>query len=316
MKVWTGDPRGWGPAPKRGSAVTVGVFDGVHEGHKAVLGEVYERAEALGGVETAVVTFDVHPRSVVTPEQAPRMLTTLEHRIEYLEWLGVDRVGVLPFDLIRDWPPEMFVRRVLMGAFAAKAVAMGEGFRFGAGRAGDIETLKQMEGRDFRVMSVGLVQGKNGPVSSSEIRRLIAEGDVSGAAVLLGRNHGLPAGVPEAGVLEACRKALRSPPPPVELKIDWSLAVPAPGVYTVWAGLDDDQKPHAGVCGIGAAVELNLPDRIRGLAGRDIWMMFIERLREDPSLDDPARLRQDLARSRRLFAEARLSLTSIGNSRG
>lgn len=314
MKVWTGDPRGWGPVPERGSAVTVGVFDGVHEGHKAVLGAMYERAEALGGIETAVVTFDVHPRSVVTPEQAPRMLTTLEHRIEYLEWLGVDRVGVLPFDLIRDWPPEMFVRRVLAGAFAAKAVAMGEGFRFGAGRAGDIETLKQMEGRDFRVVSVGLFQGENGPVSSSEIRRLIAEGDVLGAAGLLGRNHGLPAGVPEAGVLG--RKALRSPPPPVELEIDWSLAVPAPGAYTVWAGTDESRRPHAGVCGIGAAVELYLPDGIRGLAGRDIWMMFIERLREDPSLDDPARLKKDMARARRLLNEAHLSLTSIGNSRG
>ena len=311
MKVWTGDPRGWGPPPKRGSAVTVGVFDGVHEGHKALLTVMYQQVKALEGIERAVVTFDVHPRSVVTPEQAPRMLTTLEHRIEFLGWLGVDRVGVLPFDLIRDWPPEMFVRRVLVGAFDAKAVVVGKGFRFGAGRAGDITTLMQMEGRDFWVGSVGLFPAENGPVSSSNIRRLIAEGDVSGAADLLGRYHGLPARVPEARVPEARvpeagRGAPRSASHTVELEIDWSLAVPAPGAYTVWAGPEKDQKPHAGVCSIGAAVELYLPDVICGLAGRDIWMMFTDRLREDPSLDDPARLKKDMARSRRLLDEADL----------
>ncbi len=306
MKVWTGDPRGWGPPPKRGSVVTVGVFDGVHEGHKALLTVMYQQVEAFEGIERAVVTFDVHPRSVVTPEQAPRMLTTLEHRIEFLGWLGVDRVGVLPFDLIRDWPPEMFVRRVLVGAFDAKAVVVGEGFRFGAGRAGDITTLMQMEGRDFWVGSVGLFPAENGPVSSSNIRRLIAEGDVSGAADLLGRYHGLPARVPEARVLEAGRGAPRSASHTVELEIDRSLAVPAPGAYTVWAGPEKDQKPHAGVCSIGAAVELYLPDVIYDLAGRDIWMMFTDRLREDPSLDDPDRLEQDMARSRRLLDEADL----------
>ena len=306
MKVWTGDPRGWGPPPKRGSVVTVGVFDGVHEGHKALLTVMYQQVEAFEGIERAVVTFDVHPRSVVTPEQAPRMLTTLEHRIEFLGWLGVDRVGVLPFDLIRDWPPEMFVRRVLVGAFDAKAVVVGEGFRFGAGRAGDITTLMQMEGRDFWVGSVGLFPAENGPVSSSNIRRLIAEGDVSGAADLLGRYHGLPARVPEARVPEAGRGAPRSAPHTVELEIDWSLAVPAPGAYTVWAGPEKDQKPHAGVCSIGAAVELYLPDGTYDLAGRDIWMMFTDRLREDPSLDDPARLKKDMARSRRLLDEADL----------
>lgn len=300
MKVWTGDPRGWGPAPERGSVVTVGVFDGVHEGHRALLTEMYERVEALGGIERAVVTFDIHPRSVITPEQAPRMLTTLEDRIEILGSLGVDRVGVLPFDLIRDWPPEVFVRRVLMGAFAAKAVTVGRGFRFGAGRAGDIKTLVEMEGRDFWVVSFGLFQGENGPISSSEIRRLIAEGDVSGAAGLLGRSHGLPARVPGAGVPKAGRKALRSAPRTVELEIDRSLAVPAPGAYTVWAGLETQPKPYAGVCGIGAAVELYLPDGFYGLAGRDIWIMFTKRLREDPSLDDPARLEQDMTQSRRM----------------
>ena len=97
MKVVTGPPRDWGLA-ERERAVTVGVYDGLHAGHRAVLARLRRRALELGGLQTAVVTFDPHPLQVVAPEHAPRLLTGIGHRLELLEQTGVDLAAVLPFD--------------------------------------------------------------------------------------------------------------------------------------------------------------------------------------------------------------------------
>ena len=105
MKVLRGDPRRWGPAPPGGSAVTIGVYDGVHRGHQTVLADLAKRARAIGVDQRAVLTFDRHPLVVVAPERAPRLLTTIEQRLEILESLGVDLVGVLPFEQVRVMHP-------------------------------------------------------------------------------------------------------------------------------------------------------------------------------------------------------------------
>ncbi|MYH56018.1 MAG: adenylyltransferase/cytidyltransferase family protein [Acidimicrobiia bacterium] len=124
MKVLTGDPGFWGPAPGSGTALTVGVFDGVHLGHQALLTELRGIA-AAEGLETVVVTFDVHPKRFFDPDGGPTLLVSLSRRLELLEEAGVDQVGVLPFADIRTWGQEQFVRRVMVDGFVGRSVLLG-----------------------------------------------------------------------------------------------------------------------------------------------------------------------------------------------
>ena len=196
--------------------LTIGVFDGVHLGHQAVLAGLSARALESGNLEKAVVTFDVHPRSLVTPGRAPKMLTTVAHRIEMLESMGIDQVGVLPFALIHRLPPDEFVRRVVVDGFNARVVTVGHGFRYGAERTGDVASLRQAgDSYGFLVEARELLEGEGGPISSSAIRRCVAEGDVVTATGLLGRQHEL-----RGVVLEADRQGSWSGVPTVDLEID------------------------------------------------------------------------------------------------
>ena len=246
MKVWTGDPRGWGPRPPTGTVLTIGVFDGVHRGHRAVLGALAERARAAGNLGKAVVTFDVHPRSVVVPARAPKMLTTLARRLEILEEIGIDYVGVLPFDRIRHLPPEEFIRRVVVDGFGARTVMVGRGFRYGAGRTGDVASLREAgEMLGFDVDARRLLKSAQGPISSSSIRRYIADGDVATANRLLGRLHELAARVTgSAG--EGRRSGLQV----ADVEADSSMAIPGQGLYAAWTVTRDGTFPA--VCDIAA----------------------------------------------------------------
>ena len=298
----------WGPGPDRGTVVAVGVFDGVHRGHQFVLAGVSDRALESGGLEKAVVTFDVHPRSLVTPARAPKMLTTVAHRVELFESMGIDQVGVLPFTLIRGFPPEEFVRRVVVDGFGARVVAVGRGFRYGVGRAGDVASLRQAgEVHGFMVEALELLEGEGGPISSSAIRDCIAEGDVAAAAGLLGRQHEL-----RGVVMEGDRRGSWLGFPTANLEIDRSMAVPGRGVYAVRAVIGE--QTHPGLCNVGARsvlggtgelLEVHILDRSGELHGREIGVRFVERLREQRSTEGAERLasriERDVARARRVL---------------
>ena len=127
-----------------GSAVSIGKFDGVHLGHRAVLRELIERARALG-VEAIAVTFDRNPLEVLHPDRCPPALVTLERKLELLEAAGVDAAVVLRFDAARAaQPPEEFVDEVLVRGLGARSVEVGADFRFGASGAGDVEMLRRL----------------------------------------------------------------------------------------------------------------------------------------------------------------------------
>src|SRR5438270_1982227 len=180
------------PVPVTGSAVTIGAYDGVHLGHRAVIEEVRSRASALG-VPTAVVTFDRHPAAVVRPESAPKLLTDLDQKLELLAESGVDYTLVIHFDEERSHESaEDFVNEVLVGCLRARLVVVGEDFHFGRDRGGNVELLGRM-GPDLGFEVEGLtlvpVTGVEGPVSSTAIRRLLADGSVVTAGRLLGRPH-------------------------------------------------------------------------------------------------------------------------------
>ena len=212
------------------SVVTIGAYDGVHLGHRAVIAQVRARAAALGA-RSVVVTFDRHPASVVRPESAPKLLTDAQQKLELLASTGVDATLVVPFTAEQAGEaPIDFVQRVLVDALAVRGVIVGEDFHFGYKRGGNVQLLRDMAGtRDFEVLPLGLVARADGvdePVSSTAIRRALAGGDVQRAADMLGRHHELRGVV---GPGDQRGRTIGFPTANVE--VDASLCLPADGVY-------------------------------------------------------------------------------------
>ncbi len=197
MIIWR-DPTEVQPTPG-GRAVAIGAFDGVHLGHQAVLRVVHDLARARGLTST-VLTFNRHPAEVVRPGSAPKLLTTLEQKLELLDATGaVDECLVLPFDETRSKEPaEDFVSEVLAGVLDTRLVVVGDDFHFGYRRHGDVPLLKRMGAElGFEVLGYGLIVlpesegAPDGgvPYSSTQARELLARGDVERAAAILGRPH-------------------------------------------------------------------------------------------------------------------------------
>lgn len=183
--------------PPAGTVVTVGTFDGVHVGHRAVLREIARRAQAQQRA-SVLVTFEPHPLAVVNPLAAPPRLTTATERLEVLADSDLDRVVVLRFDAaMAAMSPEKFVEDVLVRDCGMKELVIGHDHGFGRGRQGDVSTLRTLGARwKFDVDVVGPVSAGGGvPVSSTSIRRAIAGGDLTTAARQLGRRYSLSAQV-------------------------------------------------------------------------------------------------------------------------
>ena len=187
MEVFRGAgevPPGWGP-----SVVAIGNFDGVHRGHLSILGDVCERAR-VRGARAVVVTFDPHPVRLLYPERAPKLITPLEERLRLLGALpGLDAALVLPFTKeFAAWTPEQFAEEVLSRALGAIEVHEGDSFRFGAGAQAGMAELRVIGERlGFAALSHPVLTVRGLTCSSSEVRRLVASGDVSRARALLGR---------------------------------------------------------------------------------------------------------------------------------
>lgn len=172
------------------SSVTIGKFDGIHLGHQQLIAETIESAEEHS-LMPVVVTFDRHPHSILSPGTEPQALIGPTQKTELLDEAGIELVLNLPFDeYLSKLTPEEFVRTVLVDALKARVVTIGEGFRFGVDQQGDVETLRNLGlqlGFAVRVIPHYLVDGE--VVSTSRIRALLLEGNVKGAAKLLGRLH-------------------------------------------------------------------------------------------------------------------------------
>lgn len=176
------------PADLRSPAVTLGVFDGVHEGHRAILGALAEAARRAGG-ERVVVTFDRHPRGLLTGD-APPAITSLEHRLVLFERAAIDAAVVLRFDAaLAAMSAEEFLRDILVGRIGARAIVLGADGHFGKGRAGGIALLEARRATyGYELCSVPLLEaGAREVVSSTAIRRAVKEGRLDDAARMLGR---------------------------------------------------------------------------------------------------------------------------------
>jgi riboflavin kinase / FMN adenylyltransferase len=228
MHRWQGlddVPDGWGS-----SVVTIGNFDGVHRGHQRVVGRATEIAAELR-LPVVVVTFDPHPDEVVRPGSHPPFLSSVRRRAELLAGLGVDAVCVLPFTReFSQLGPDEFVHAVLVDRLHAARVVVGEDFRFGHRAAGDVALLGELgEKYEFTVEGVPLVTDDGVRVSSSEIRSLLAAGDVAGAARDLGRPHRV-----EGVVVRGRRRGRALGFPTANLETLPHTAIPADGVYAGW----------------------------------------------------------------------------------
>jgi riboflavin kinase/FMN adenylyltransferase len=173
----------------RPSAVALGNFDGVHRGHRAILAQTVDVARRLS-LAPVVLSFDPHPAEVLGRGRPP-LLTTLERRAEMVLAAGIEDFDLCTFDAeLASWSPERFAEELLARAMGARAVVVGENFRFGAGRAGDFATLVALGARlGFEAVPAVLCGDDNGPFSSTRAREAIAAGDLAEAARVLGRAH-------------------------------------------------------------------------------------------------------------------------------
>jgi riboflavin kinase/FMN adenylyltransferase len=310
VKVWRGDPRTWGPPPEDGSAVTIGVYDGVHRGHQAVLADLAERAAQLGVDQQVVLTFDRHPLALVDPGSAPRNLTSIGQRIEILDSMGVDAVGILPFDQIRTMHPTAFIHQVLLGSMGAKLVVVGTNFRFGRNRAGDVAGLGA-EGlhHGFEVDAVELLRGDGSTVSSSVIRALLEAGDVEAAEEALGRPFEL-----RSTVIPGDGRGHSIGYPTANLSVPGGMAIPRRGVYV--ARVTIGQREIPGVVNVGIRptfgggslmIEVHLIGLNEDLYGRPVAVRFRHRLRDERKFGSVAELvaqiERDVEAARRFLQE-------------
>ncbi|SEL64907.1 bifunctional riboflavin kinase/FAD synthetase [Nonomuraea pusilla] len=208
------------------SVVTLGVYDGVHRGHQRVV----ERAVAIArerGLRCVAVTFEPHPDELLHPGSHPPRLTGLRRRAQLLTGLGVDAVELVEFTLdLSRTSADDFTQRLLAERLRAAAVVVGEGFTFGHGASGDVETLRTLGDKyDFTVEAVPTLGG----VSSTSIRRRVAEGDVEGAAAELGRPHRV-----EGVVVRGYQRGRQLGFPTANVETPQHTAIPADGVYAGW----------------------------------------------------------------------------------
>lgn len=216
------------PAP---SGVAIGVFDGVHLGHQSVIRGLVDECRNRD-LACGVLTFDPHPVEVLAPGHAPALLTDIERRSELLEELGVDWVGTLDLSQIRTMSPAEFVYDVLRDRTRCRIVSVGDDFRFGLDRAGDVATLATLgEECEFAVRPVELVTDTEGIISSTRIRTAISDGRLSEAARLLGRPHRL-----SGEVLHGDARGRTLGFPTANVAPPEAMAVPADGIYAVRVG--------------------------------------------------------------------------------
>jgi riboflavin kinase/FMN adenylyltransferase len=291
-------PSDWG-----GSVVVIGVFDGVHRGHQAVVRRAVQTAERLD-LPVVVVTFDPHPMSVVRPAAAPDLLGTVEHRVRLLGAVGADAVLVLSFT--REFSaltPEEFVRRVLVDGLHAAAVVVGVDFRFGHRAAGDVPLLREMGERyGFTVEGLELQSDATDGYSSTRVRDLLVAGEVDHAAGVLGRPYAI-----EGVVVEGDRRGKALGFPTANLPCPDGIVIPADGVYAGWlvaSSPDGSVRLPAAIsvgsnptfAGAGRRVEAYALDRDDlELYGRQVAVEFVARLRGMERFDSVEGLRRQMA---------------------
>jgi riboflavin kinase/FMN adenylyltransferase len=237
------------------TVVVIGVFDGVHKGHQALLNRAKEIAD---GRSIIALTFDPHPRAVFAPDSVPPMLTTLADRVELLKIHNADRVAVMKFnEQFAAMSPEKFVEDILMKQLNASTVIVGKNFTYGSKAAGNVETLKSDGAKLGFTVDVQELAGGDEVISSSRIRNLVLEGKVELARELLGRPHRL-----DGIVVHGEKRGREIGYPTANLgKIDGQ-TIPADGIYAGWLTVGINYWP--------AAISIGTNPTFEGDRGRQV----------------------------------------------
>jgi riboflavin kinase/FMN adenylyltransferase len=283
-------------------AVTVGNFDGVHRGHRAMLERMKAKAAEMG-VPSCVLTFEPHPRELFTPQSAPARLTRLASKLAVLRDAGVDRVHVARFDRkFSSLPPERFIEDVLLKGLRCAWLLVGRDFRFGAKRAGDFAMLEAAAARDgFQLEAMPEVTSEGERISSSGVRHALQQGDLEGAAALLGRTYSIAGRVAHGDKLgrelgfATANIRLPQKPPLAGIFVVEVLGVPGAG-----------GKPWPAVASVGVRptvkedavplLEAHLFDFSGDLYGRRIEVKFLHKLRDEEKYPDLGTLKDAIAR--------------------
>lgn len=276
MRVFTGPWKSWPTSAP--SAATIGVLDGVHRGHQRLLSRFDE------DLVSTVLTFDPHPVEVLRPGTHASLITTLDERIGRLAAAGIDQVGVLDLREIKDQSPEAFVGDVVAGKVNVLQLVVGEDFRFGRGRSGDVATLHSLAGaHGFRVDVIATVVDDGEAISSSRVRRLIQDGAVSEAADLLGARFSIT-----NEVVHGDKRGRELGFPTANLRPPARKLIPARGVYaglatiggeTFGAAVNVGVRPTFG--GEELLIEAFILDFDREIYGSDLTIEFARFLRPE-----------------------------------
>ena len=288
-----------------GTAVTIGFFDGVHLGHRALLADTVDVAREKG-LSSVAITFDRHPREILTPGSEPRLLTTIERKAELIGRTGIEHLVVLEFtDELAKVPAEEFVQRALVEGLRTKHTVVGANFTFGFKAMGTVEVLTQL-GREhgFTVEGLGLVQLDGRVVSSSSVREAIAQGDLAWPEEALGRRYAV-----DGEVVTGAGRGTGLGFPTANLQTWPRLLLPGQGIYagraivdgTAYvAAIDVGTNPTFGVEPLH--VESYLLDFEGDLVGRSMDVEFWARLRDEVAFDTPealsAQMAEDVERTR------------------
>ncbi|AKV85326.1 bifunctional riboflavin kinase/FAD synthetase [Microbacterium sp. CFBP9023] len=292
-------PPGFGP-----SAVAIGKFDGVHAGHRAVIGRLKEIA-AESGIRAVAVTFDRNPLAVLRPDRCPENVVTVERKIELLSELELDATLLLTFDEeLAARSAEDFVAGILTSALHVSTVLVGEDFRFGRGGAGNPDLLRQLGpkyGFTVEVVDDVFLDGSDRRVSSTWIRELLMAGDVTAAARVLDRNVDV-----RGEVVHGLKRGRELGFPTANLSASVDSFVPADGVYAGWLVDHETGLRHRAAISVGTnptfddVLERQVEAHVIGetdldLYGHDVTVEFVERLRGMVAFEGIEKLKSQMA---------------------
>ena len=295
--------------------LTIGNFDGVHLAHRRLLRATVEAANGAG-LEPAVLMFDPHPACVVAPERAPRLLTSLEERCELIQTEGIEHVLIQPFTAeLARLTPEEFATQFLRDGLGAQCVIVGENFRFGCKQAGDTRTLRELGSRlgfEVRLLETVLWRGRR--VSSGEVRKAVASGEMGIAGRLLERPYAI-----SGEIVSGHGIGSKQTVPTLNLRTE-AQVIPARGVYiTRTFGLGGPRRWNS-ITNIGTrptfgnddalSIETFLLEPLGGATPERIRLEFLRRVRDERKFESPealkAQILRDVGRANAYFRRVRL----------
>ena len=288
--------------------LAIGVFDGVHRGHQAVISTSADHAAASNGTPV-VVTFDPHPEKVLRPQAAPHLLSATEHKIALIRALGVEHLFIITFDKqFAATEPEDFVQKLVIHSKPLQEICVGHEWSFGKNRRGNLDLLKKLGAKfNFDVVGIPPVKINGAVVSSTAIRQAIEKGDLAKAAEMLGREYTILGTVTRGDNLG---KKIGFPTANLSAH---SEQFPPNGVYVAEARIDG--KLYRGVINLGIrptvssgkserVLEIHLFDFNRDIYGHDVEVRFLKFLRSEKKFQDldtlVQQIRQDVEQARQL----------------